>query len=106
MNMPFSEECLLAISMAVKNQEPVVDLEFIGVKSRTLSILQKNGINTMDQLMHCTKKQLQEIKSIGENSVSQIIQCLANYHEISKKCEEEMGKCNLRKTKKQLNKKS
>ena len=84
-NMPFSEECLIAIGMAVKNQEPVADLEFIGVKSRTLSILQKNGINTMDQLMYCTQKQLQEIKSISTRSISQLMQCLANYHELSKK---------------------
>jgi DNA-directed RNA polymerase alpha subunit len=83
--MPFSEKTLTALGIAVRDEEPIADLEFIGVSPRTLSILQKNGINTMDQLMHKTQEELHEIKSISTRSVSQLMTCLQNYHELSSK---------------------
>jgi len=81
-----------AIAEAVKNNEPVSDLEFIGVSERTISVLDANGIDTMKKLMYKTPKQLYGIKSLGAKSINQLLKALELYHLLPEMRDGHIGK--------------
>ena len=43
---------------------------------RTVSILEKRGIFTVSDLLHCTKKDLLDIKTVGETTLENIFDSL------------------------------
>ena len=81
--MEFSEQALAALGQADHDKDPIDDLEFIGVPPRTLSILQKNGIITMDILLSKTPQELCTIKSLNTPSIDKLLSCLQHYDEVA-----------------------
>lgn len=81
----YSEEAIKALGIAARDKDSIFDLEFLGIPTRALSILQKNGIETMDQLLQKTSKELAQIKNISEITVYKILVALSFYHELPRK---------------------
>lgn len=74
------EEAMKAINKAVKNRSPVSELEQIGVSQRLINLLQKNGINTIHDLMFKSRGELLEMKNFGRKQLEVIFVALSKYH--------------------------
>jgi DNA-directed RNA polymerase alpha subunit len=81
--MDFSQKVRQALTQAADDKEPIDDLEFLGVPTRTLSILSTHGITTMDQLLSKTREELCALRSLSTTSVNRILQGLQHYDELA-----------------------
>lgn len=62
--------------------QPVSDLQFLGMSTRTLQKLNENGIIEMRDLMRWTPERFLTIKSFGEKSLGQLFEALSNYDKL------------------------
>lgn len=77
-------EARVAITQGVTRDEPVADLQYLGLAPRNINILEnsKYQITTLKQLVSRKREELLDIPTLGANGVSQLLQCLARYHEL------------------------
>ena len=80
----YSQEALDALARAVVNREPIGDLEFLDVPTRTLNAIEGHGITTIDQLLAVHPSSLLTIKNVGDKAIQQVLNGLAGYHMLSK----------------------
>ena len=74
-------EALRAIIEGIENDDPVCNLEPLGISQRTINLLEKARILTLEDLMYTEKKHLMALENLGPKGLIQIFEALAKYHE-------------------------
>lgn len=72
--------CKDLIIEASDKDDPVCDLEFVGLRGKIITALEDSGIIYIKQLVVKTKQQIGKIKNIGPLFVDEIIQSLEKYN--------------------------
>ena len=74
---------MAAISVAVNERHPISNLEELGVGQRMINLLQTNGVNDMNDLMHKEKDQLLKMQNFGQKQLHLLFDALSKYHSLS-----------------------
>lgn len=69
-----------ALKVAIEEGAPIHDLEFVGVKERTLSILDDAGIILLSQLVDLSEEELLGIDYIGARGLEELTQALCEFN--------------------------
>lgn len=75
-----------AIAKGVKRGDAVAQLEFLGFLPRYMNLLENSSLNiiTLEQLLNKNQQELLEIPGFGRSALGQLMECLAQYHELEK----------------------
>lgn len=73
-------EALLAIEIGVQQKHSISNLERLGIKQRLINLLESNGINDLNKLLHVTKEDLLKLPNFGEKQLQMLFEGLSNYH--------------------------
>ena len=70
-----------AIADGVRRDDPVAEMEFLGLSPRVISLLEESRyeIISLSDLLGRTQTELLAIPSFGDRTLSQILACLARY---------------------------
>lgn len=79
-----SEEARRALEKGVRDQDPVADLELVGLTQRTINQLENSAfeVTSVDQLVELADEDLLTISWLGQDGVNQIKKCLTRYDEL------------------------
>jgi len=82
LNVP--EPAQKAIAQGVKRGDAVAELEYLGLPVRTINMLEhsKYQITRLDQLMSRRREELLEIPNFGQNTLTELLDCLSRYNEL------------------------
>jgi DNA-directed RNA polymerase alpha subunit len=75
-----SQEALLAIEIGVRQKHSISNLERLGIKQRLINLLESNGINDLNKLLHVKKEDLLKLPNFGEKQLQMLFEGLSNYH--------------------------
>lgn len=78
----FSSEALQAIHDGIEANDPVSNLEWLGLAPRALQQLNEAEIVTLRHLMDKNQEDLLQIDSFGNVSLDQLMEALAQYHNL------------------------
>ena len=69
-----------ALAAAIENGDSIHELEFVGVSSKALGLLDDAGVVFLEQLTHLEESDILSIYSIGAESMNQLRQALCEFH--------------------------
>lgn len=74
-------KALAAISKGIERGDSMADLEEIGALNvRTINLLERHGILTLEDLMHTSQDTLFSIPHFGIGAINSLLKTLNNYH--------------------------
>ena len=81
----FSESARLAIARGVQHDDPVANLEYLGMSLRTLNLLENSdySITKLSQLVDRRRDELLAIPNVTQSVLQEILVSLANYHKLA-----------------------
>jgi len=81
MKIHLQPAALEAIRQGIRRGDVLADLEEIGALNvRTINLLERAGIVTLEQLMHTSQETLFTIDHLGTGAINKLLHCLNNYH--------------------------
>lgn len=80
----FSEDARRAIADGVQQDDPVANLEYLGMTLRTLNILEnsEHRITKLSQLVGLDRAQLMSLPNVTSSVLAEILDTLSRYHEL------------------------
>lgn len=83
-NAPLSDSARVAIAEGIQRDDPVANLEYLGMSLRTLNLLENSQytITKLSQLVDRRKDELLAIPNVTPSVLREILFSLANYHKL------------------------
>ncbi|MEK6249671.1 MAG: hypothetical protein N2C12_15925 [Planctomycetales bacterium] len=83
-NAPLSDSARVAISEGIQRDDPVANLEYLGMSLRTLNLLENSQytITKLSQLVDRRKDELLAIPNVTPSVLQEILLSLSNYHKL------------------------
>ncbi|HUS40737.1 MAG: hypothetical protein WBF93_14885 [Pirellulales bacterium] len=80
----FSEDARRAIADGVQQDDPVANLEYLGMTLRTLNILENSEqrITKLIQLVSLDRDQLMAMPNVTSSVLAEILDTLSRYHQL------------------------
>lgn len=82
------EKTIEALKKSILDNDSITVLEYLDLSYRVINALETQGIGTIDDLLNSTRKQVSEVKNVGEKAVQDIIECLKRFEEVEKRRQE------------------
>lgn len=76
---------LVRIQRAINDGEGIGSMVYLGLKQRTVNILEDNGIETIEQLVSLTKEEFLSISNFGEKTFLAVREAFSRFDEIDRR---------------------
>ena len=74
-----------ALQKSILDGDSITVLEYLNLSYRVINALETEGIDTVEDLLNSTRKEISQITNVGEKAVSDITDCLKRFDSLNEK---------------------
>lgn len=80
-----NQSAIDALQKSILNDDSITVLEYLNLSYRVINALELEGIETIEDLLNSTRKEISQITNVGEKAVSDVVECLKRFDELEEK---------------------